>query len=62
VRRVFVALTERAESLLEVNLGSIQKDPEQRLSGTEEAITADLWQTIQDLSDGEALVIWTAPE
>ena len=60
--RVFVALTERAESLLEVNLGSIQKDPQQRMTGTEGEITADLWQVIQGLGENEALVIWTKPE
>lgn len=53
-----MALADRAESLLEVNLGSIQKDPRQRVTGTEGEITADLWELIQDLDEGQAIVIW----
>lgn len=58
---IHVALADRHESLLEVNLGSIQKDPQQLVEGTEEGVLETIRDVIQDLDPSEALVIWVKP-
>jgi hypothetical protein len=56
-----MALADRSESLLEVNLGSIQKDPQQLVEGSEAGVMETIQDAIQDLDTSEALVIWVKP-
>lgn len=53
-RRVFVAEAEKHESALEVGTSRIQKGSE-----VEYGDPGYLWDAVQSLGDGEALVIWT---
>jgi len=58
---IHMALADRSESLLEVNLGSIQKDPQQLVEGSEAGVMETIQDAIQDLDTSEALVIWVKP-
>ena len=55
---IHLALADRSESLLEVNLGSIQKSPEQLVEGSEEGVMETIQDAILSLDSNEALVIW----
>lgn len=47
-----------SESLLEVNLSSIQKSPQDTVEGSEEGVLETVRDAIRGLCPGEALVIW----
>lgn len=59
---IHMALASRSESICEVNVGSIEKDPSDRVEGTVEGVMESICDVIHDLDTTEALVIWVKPE